>query len=328
MDKQQLLSFIQQQVDAGNLSKGDLLSLAQNGGAEVAPLKKEESSKNLIHVFYAIGAIIAIIGVGILVAQKWDERRFAGRVLVTLGISVVIYLAGLTLRKPEQRVISQIMFIIAAALAPLGSFVLLKEAHIDFDWVTQLSTACVLAVLFGVALVISKRNILLLVTIAFLTWAYYTFIMKVFGFDYYDSNILQWAGMLLGASYLFVGYGFKSLWPATSESDEKEKNSIQHVLYGFGALGILSSGISIGGLFDLIFIAFIFAAFYGSVYLKSRAMLIFGALFLMAHIIKITSKYFLDSVGWPVALIVIGFLVIGVGYMTFYLNKRFISRRI
>ena len=96
-------------------------------------------------------------------------------------------------------------------------------------------------------------------------------------------------------------------------------------IYGFGTLAILGAGIFIGGVFDLILIALIFAVFYGSVYLKSRSMLIFGAIFLMAHIIKLTSKYFVGSVGWPVALIIVGFLVIGVGYMTFYLNKRFMS---
>lgn len=217
------------------------------------------------------------------------------------------------------------MFTIAAALAPLGSYVLLKEANIDFSWSSQLITAILLFIVFGTALFISKRNILVLITVGFASWAYYALIMKVFGFDYYDSDFLKWASMLLGASYLFIGYGYRSLWQSTDLQDDKEKKAIQNVLYGFGTLAILGAGIFIGGFFDLLLIALIFGAFYGSVYLKSRSMLTLGALFLMAHIIKLTSKYFVDSIGWPVALIGVGFLVIGVGYVTFYLNKKFIS---
>ena len=337
MDKQQIISLIEAQLAVGKISKADLLNLAnqeavlsqtQSSTPTVNSSKffvKEESSKNLILTFYFIGAVIAIVGVGILIAQNWIEIGFAGRILVTLGISLVAYCAGLILKSPEQRTISQVMFLIAALLAPLGSYVLLQEASIDFGQTTQITVACILSIIFGTALFISKKNILLLITIGFLTWAYYAIVMKIFGFNYYNFNSIKWAGMLLGVSYLFIGYGLKSVWAPVDASDLNGKNIIQHLLYGFGTFAILTAGIFIGGIFDLIFIALIFAAFYGSVYLKSRAMLILGALFLMAHIIKLTSKYFVGSVGWPVALIVIGFLVIAVGYMTFYLNKRFIS---
>jgi len=136
---------------------------------------------------------------------------------------------------------------------------------------------------------------------------------------------MKWASMLQSSSFILIGYGYHSLFQSTDLQDEKEKKAVQNVLYGLGTLGILGVGIVIGGLFDLILIALLFGAFYGSVYLKSRSMLTLGSLFLMAHIIKLTSKYFVDSIGWPVALIGVGFLVIGVGYITFYINKKFIS---
>ena len=334
MDKPQIISFIEGQLAAGKISKGDLLNLAgqnvnpQNSFATISGdtvPARDESSKNLINTFYGIGAIIAVVGVGILVAQHWDEIGFMGRVLVTLGISLMTYVVALLLSKPQQKMVSQVMFTIAAALAPLGAYVLLKEANVSFDWSAQIITSLVLFVVFGTALFISKKNILTLITIGFATWAYYAVLMKVFGFNYYNSDFLKWASMLLGISYIFIAYGYQSVAQAFDAGDAKEKRAIQNVLYGFGTLAVLGGGIFIGGIFDLLFIALIFGAFYGSVYLKSRSMLILGALFLMAHIVKLTSKYFVNSVGWPIALIGIGFLVIGVGYMTFYLNKKFIS---
>src|SRR3989344_2251645 len=145
MDKQQIISLIKSELDAGKISKDDLFNLAREENAGTfqtipgtsrvvssgAP-PKADSSKNLIKTFYTIGAIIAIVGVGILLAQNWYEIGFIGRILVTLGISLATYIAGFLLRAPGQRIISQIMFVISAALAPLGSYVLLEETIIDF----------------------------------------------------------------------------------------------------------------------------------------------------------------------------------------------------
>lgn len=318
MDKQQTIALIEERLQAGAISREDLLALAN-------PVK-EESSRNLIHVFYAIGAIIALIGIVILIAQNWREIGFFGRIVVTLGISLATYVAAILLRSPEQRTISQVMFTMSAMLAPVGAVVLLSEADMDFTWVTQIFVATILFVVYAVALFISKKNILVLFSVAFASWAYYALVMKMFAVGYYyETDFLKWATMLLGFSYLLIGYGLKMAWQASDDQDAKEKSHVGNVLYAFGTLAILGAGISVGGVFDLVLIALIFGAFYGSVYLKSRAMLTLAALFLMAHIVKLTSEYFVDSIGWPVALIVVGFLVIGIGYMTYSINKKYLK---
>jgi hypothetical protein len=336
MDKQQIVSFIEGQLATGKISREDLLILVNNGVAPISnavpvfnsnPIDtphKEESSRNLINTFYGIGAIIVLGGVAILVGQNWIEIGFLGRILVTLGIFLVTYICGFLLNKPSQRVISQVMFTISCALAPLGVYVLLSEVNINFVWPFTFYTALLSCALFGYALWSSKKNILVLITIGFASWAYYSLVLKVFSFDY-NSDLLKWAVMLLGFAYILIAHGYQSVSTATDASDEKEKKAIRNALFGLGTLGVLGAGIFIGGIFDLIFIALIFGAFYGSVYLKSRSMLTLGALFLMSHIVKLTSKYFVDSIGWPVALIMVGFLIIGVGYMTYNLNKKYIS---
>lgn len=316
MDKSQLIALIEEQLVAGTITKADLL--------KIAPVK-EEGSKNLTRIFYIIGAIIAIVGVIILIAQNWVDIGFGGRILVSLGLSFVTYVIGLLMRNPEHRVLSQVMFMISAVLAPLGAAVFIDQANLDFTWGYQAMTALIMLIVYSLALVVSKKNVLILVVIASASWAYYAFILNVFGDNFYDTDILQWATMILGGAYLLLATGFRSIFPVTDTQDEREKNGVRNTLHALGTLAVLGGGIAVGGIFDLIFIAFIFAAFYGSVYLKSRAMLTLGAAFLMAHIIKLTSKYFVDSIGWPVMLIVCGFLVIGIGYMTFYLNKKFIS---
>jgi hypothetical protein len=334
MDTQQTITFIQNQMTLGKISKEDLVNLigsttpisTTSSSTSVAPIK-EVNSKNLIHIFYGIGALIALIGVCTLVAQNWEYLGFSGRIIVTLGISLVTYAGGLGMMGAEHRVLSQVMFTLSAALAPIGAWVFIDKANLGFGWTQQLITAIVLTIVFGTAWYISKRNILVLVTVGFASWFYYAFIFKLFESSYYDSGILKFASILLGASYICIAYSFTSSESNLDDYDRKEKIAVKNLLYGLGALGVLGAGISIGGIFDLLFIAVIFGAFYGSVYLKSRAMLIFSALFLIGHMIKLTSKYFVDSIGWPIALIISGFAVIGVGYMTYYLNKKYISSR-
>jgi uncharacterized membrane protein YkgB len=328
MDKQQTIAFIQGQLAMGQITKEDLSVIIGNSNSTPVTIPshpKEQTSSNLIHVLYSIGAIIAIVGVGILVFQNWDTIGLIGRLLVTLGISFATYSIGLLMRRPDQKTLSQIMFTISATLAPLGSYVLLHEAAITFTSLTQFVTAIILTAIFGTALIISRKNILTLITAGMATWAYYAILIKIFGFSYNNFDLLKLATILIGVSYIFIAYSLKASSTNGDTQDRDEKKRSANILYGFGTLAILGAGISISGIFDLFFIALIFGAFYGSVFLKSRAMLLFAALFLVSHIFKLTSKYFVHSIGWPVALIGIGFLVIGIGYMTFYLNRKFIS---
>ena len=52
-------------------------------------------------------------------------------------------------------------------------------------------------------------------------------------------------------------------------------------------------------------------------------MLVISSIFLVIYIIKITAEYFAGSIGWPVALIGIGFLTIIIAVITFHADKRF-----
>jgi len=322
MDKQQVLDLVSRQLDAGIVSKEEILWLVGERmvpaartpvGTSLAP--QEVSGRNLTHTFYTIGTIIAIVGVGILVVQNWNDIGFAGRILVTLGLALVTYVAALTARRPEQSRLADVLFVISACLAPIGIFVLLDEGGVTFSSGAQALSGLILAVIFGTAYFTSRRNVTIMLTAIFASWAYYAGIVKVFDITPYDAaDTFKWATMLLGIAYVLIGYGYRL-----------QRDAVPNFFYGFGTLEILGAGISFGGTFDIFYIALIFAAFYGSVYLKSRMMLGLGAIFLIAHIIKLTSKYFVDSIGWPVALIAIGFVIIGIGYFTVYLNKKFVS---
>ncbi len=328
MDKQQVISLIESKMHEGIISREDLLKVAGGSSVSSVPLltsNKEHSGVGIINILYGIGAIIALVGVVILVGQHWEEIGFAGRVLVTLGLSFVTYIAAFFLT--NQRQISQVMFTLSGALAPVGVSVMLNESSIVITPLIMFYIGFALALVYFTAWWATRRNVLVLFVTGFLTWAYYALIIHFLGNSYslYDSDIFKIATMILGITYLFVAYGFEHMMVGDKDGSPRERKSITGILYGFGSLAILSAGISFGGWFNFAFIAVLFGMFYGSVFLKSRAMLVFSSLFLMGHIGKITSEYFADSIGWPLALIITGFLIIGVGYMTFGLNKKYLS---
>ena len=62
-----------------------------------------------------------------------------------------------------------------------------------------------------------------------------------------------------------------------------------------------------------------------SIYVKNKAFLVFGSMFLMGYILKITSEYFAQSLGWPLALVIAGLALIATGYFSFYLNKKYLA---
>jgi hypothetical protein len=96
-------------------------------------------------------------------------------------------------------------------------------------------------------------------------------------------------------------------------------------LGGALALGGWSPRVSV--VWEAVFPLLAFGAIVLAIYLKSKSMLTFGTLFIMAYIMKITAEYFSDSLGWPLALVIAGFGLLASGYMTFYLHRAYLTPR-
>jgi uncharacterized membrane protein len=325
MNKEQLLEELKQkmqtgeisEMDVNNISRENIINLPNESPSHHTSLSDstENKTSHLVKVFYGIGALIVAIGIVILIAQNWNEIGFAGKVIVTLGIGVVCYITGFLARGESQTYLSQIMFTLSAFLMLFGVIVSLNDFEIMVTTWMQFWIAVSFVALFGFALYDTKRSILILIITAFASWAYYSLFFQIFG-NRIDANWTKYATIILGVSYLLIAYDYKKT---------ELNNVIKNVLYGIGILMILMSVSALGGIFDIFQIVLIFSALYLSVFIKSRVILAISALFLIVHIIKLTSEYFVDSIGWPLALIIMGFATIGIGYATVYLNNKFIT---
>jgi hypothetical protein len=137
---------------------------------------------------------------------------------------------------------------------------------------------------------------------------------------YYSNEFWKYRTLAIGISYILLGYSFS----------QSERKVLSGVLYSFGVIGFLGSAIALQGykptqnyFWELIFPVLNMVIILISVKLRSKSFLVFGSLFLIGYIIKITSEYFSDSLGWPVALVIAGFGIMGVGYLIVWIRKKY-----
>lgn len=320
MDKTQLLALVEQKIHEGLISKEDVKELLNSS---VEDKNIVTHTKNITNIFYIIGAIIAVIGVIILIGQNWSEIGFVGRVLSTLGTAIIAYVIGFVLDRHVHRILSQVCFTISGILAPIGTFVFCNEFQVAFTSLPQAYTAVGLLTVFSVAFWYTKRNVLMLWNMLWITWAYYSILVYLFT---PSVDVTKVATMVLGIAYLCATYYFQKNMPVTENYERKEKYAVQNILYTIGILLTVLPSLFLGGVFDFITLLLIFGAFYLSIFIKSRFTLIVSGVLLISYVLKITSKYFVNSIGWPLSLIGIGFLVIAIGYGMVYVSRTYIPK--
>lgn len=149
------------------------------------------------------------------------------------------------------------------------------------------------------------------------------------GTDYAD-NILTFSirFFIVGFVYMLLGYIFAS----RDQRLLRKHISLSALLYFLGSVAVLVSGFYFndqGGrdgnfVWEVLYPVFIMGFIALSVYVQSKITLAVSFIALMGYIALITS-YFQDdtSFSWPVALIVLGFLFIGIGYIPLYLKRKF-----
>jgi hypothetical protein len=336
MNKEQLLEELKQKMQTGEISETEINSIAKNnvislssespshekshtevsGSQSGHDESSEDKNSNLVKIFYGIGAIIVAVGVVILIAQNWSEIGIIGKTVVTLGIGLACYIYAFFAKEDKFSYLSQILFGLSAFLMMFGVIVVLNHLEIMVSTWLQFWIALAFFGIFAFARYDTKRDILVLIMAGFATWAYYALFFQIFDARI-DADWVKVATIVLGVSYLLFAYDFQK---------DRRNGLVKNILYGLGVLMILVAAGQVGGIFDLVQILLIFAAIYLSVFIKSRTVLVISTLFLIIHIVKLTSEYFVDSIGWPLALIVMGFATIGIGYMSVFLNKKFIEK--
>jgi hypothetical protein len=324
MNKSEVLDAIRALAAAGELSEDEALAAVRSGAGvsgAVAPDRRLRYSR----VLYFIGGGVVFIGIVAFIAQVWEDLGSLMRVVVTLGSGLAAYVSGV-LFSWHGRVgaAGPAFFLIAALVLPLGMAVALEEAGLDPErFGIQTLIALVLMAAFLGAHLLFRALSTLVWAIVSGTWAYFAFTWLLIGpnpqFD--EAKIIEYQVLAGGLAFMVLAWAFSGT----------EREGLTGPLYAVGSAAFLGAALALGGFkpshsvfWELAFPGLVFAILYLSVHVKSLALLTFGSLFLGAYLTKITAEYFSESLGWPLALILMGFMLMGVGYLMFRLKRSYL----
>jgi len=329
MNKQELLRELAQMIATGAVSREEVVNIVGSGnglgsGAVTeAAQQKKHRHLSLTKILYGLGAVIVIIGIGFLIAQIWQDIGSVGRVTVTLGLGLILSISGsLLLNTKPDHSIGKIFHAIGGVVMPGGAVVLLTEMfEYDVSLWSFASAFGVLFIFYIVLMFIHKKEVLTFFALANGTAAIYLVVAAILdaNFTSYAGDIFAYLTMVVGIIYLLLAYGFRSGW----------NKRLVPSLYFLGSAGFFVAAFTRvfdSGIWEILFFLLALGGVVLAVYLRSKAILVISTLALVGHIIYITGEYFADSLGWPISLVILGFVIIGLGYGSVTLNKRFISR--
>lgn len=261
-------------------------------------------------MFVYVGAILAIAGTTGLISLYWDDLGSPARVLVTLGPGIIALVLSLSALKAEQyQKAATPLLLLAALLQPAGMAVFLHEY---FDGGDPLTAGILIsgvmttqmALLFG----LFRRTSMLFFTL------FFAFSLAQITMQKLDIDAAI-AAVTLGLSGLLIAYGIgQTVW----RSFVPFAYFIFTVQFAIGLYDLLE------GEFPLDISLIVAAGFlvYTSILAQSRAYLTASVLVMLGYLAYYTSEYFADMVSWPVALMVMGLLMIGVSHQAVKIGQR------
>jgi hypothetical protein len=265
----------------------------------------------LVRVLALLGGIFVFAGVGVFIGLQWEYMNSAARVIVTLGSGLAAFvLAVLSSRDSRVEKAATPLFLIAAALEPTGMMVAFQEFGSGGDWrYAGLATAGTTALQFGAAFGVLRRSALLFVAVFFATAFWWT------ALDLLDVD-QKTIAVIVGASLVVSALG----------ADRAGRREITPAWYLFGGAAFLAGlfGLVEGTPIEILFLAVSAAFVYVSAVVHSRALLLAATVAILAYTGWFTTQHFADSVGWPLALVAFGFVMIGLSGLAFRIDRDYI----
>jgi hypothetical protein len=301
VDRTKALAHIVDLAKQHGLSSAEIGEALGVDGASAVALRRRGV---LVQVLSFIGGTFVFAGVGVFVALQWESMNAAARVIVTFGSGLSAFvLAVLASRDVRLDKAATPLFLVAGALEPTGMLVLFDEFGTGGDWRwASLVTSGTMALQFAATLAPLGRSTLLFLCVFFAALFWWT--------------VLDLMGAESGIVALAVGGGLLATAIAVDRT----------AWYLFGAAGVLY------GLFDAVEgtpleVGFLIAAaglVYLSVALRSRMVLGVSTLAIIAYTAWFTERHFADSLGWPIALIIFGLLLIGLSAVAFRIDRDYV----
>jgi hypothetical protein len=288
----------------------DEISTALKGGKE---FKADAAGSILSRLFGYIGGIFVFAGLVIYVGMKWDDLNSMGRILLTLGAGFSTFILALVCTTDQRfEKAATPLFLIAALLQPTGIMVMLSEySHGGDPAHGLLFMNLVMAVQQGCTFWAKDRSVLALSTIVFALG----FFTVAFDLMHLDHHLI---GTTVGASLTCVAWSL----------DHSRHKSIAPLCYFFGSMIFLSAAFSWlrHTPIEILFMGLACGTIFLSTVARSRTLLLVGTLALIGYIGDYIAEHFAHNLNAPLAVMLTGFLLIGLGVIAVKINNRYIKQ--
>ncbi|QQG37230.1 MAG: DUF2157 domain-containing protein [Micavibrio aeruginosavorus] len=301
--KEQALDLISRLSEEFNLGLDDI------GARLTKDAAHQKGEKWLPRVLGYLGAAFIFCGLALFISMKWDDLNSPARVIITYGPGLMAFVLGIITLKDERFIrASTPLFLKSALLLPTGMFVYLQEyAEGDDSQLAALIVFGLLAMQFIATFKVFPRTSLLF-----------------FGFLFWNASV----GILMDRANvpgdaLGIGLGLSIMATAWS-MDTTVHRPIAPFFYFLGSVGLLWSVFDAveGTPADVGFLAAAVGMMFLSVRMHSRTLLIVSTFSLLGYLGYFTGEYFADTIGWPVALMLMGFMLIAISYWAVKLGRQ------
>ena len=311
-DKTEALGEIVRIAAEHDISVAEATAALEAAAATDAAQLPDQRSTVLMRVLAYLGGIFVFAGLGVFIAMNWDSMNFAARVVITLGSGIAAFIMALIAANDERyEKAATPLFLIAALLQPVGLLVIFEEFYHGNNWDTiGLVVSGVMATQQVMTLLKTQRTTLLFTGLIFIG----AFMLIVFDKLNVDYEI---TALIMGASILSLSAGLQGT----------KHEVITPFWYFVGSIWLLYGIFDLveGSAIEVLFIAAASALVYMSTVVRSRTLLFVSTVGMLAYIGYFSAKHFVNSIGWPIALVLFGLLLIGMSAVAFKINKKYIS---
>lgn len=306
IDRNDALAAIAEIADRHGLTVREISGFIERGRA--APHRKNEI---LTKLFGYLGGVLVFAGLLVYTGMHWAEMGSLERIAISFGPGVIAYVVAIAcLRDPRYLRAATPLFLIAGLLEPGGMMVAIAEYSQGGDARHALLLVLgIMAASFGLTFWKERRAVLLFLLLIYAS-GWFSVCFDLLGLDE-DYNAVVVGGFLMAVTYAI---------------SKTRHAAIAGFWYFIGSALVLCGGFEIleHSAVDVAFLGLACFFMYLSLQVRSRALLFNGTLGVLGFLGYYTAEYFEQVGGWPLALLVIGFVLLGMSKLGLELDRRFI----
>ncbi len=273
---------------------------------------KQNNSSIMTRLLGYMGGIFILAGLGTFISMFWGDMGSAARVTITLGSGFMAYIMALvTLSDGKYSKASTPLFSIAAFLQPTGIFVTLTEYSNGGDPLHGvLFMAGTMLVQQSLTFIATKHTVLAFTSIGFAC------IFMGTGFELLGlSDTLT--TLIISVSLLLI----------CSALNKMRHKPITGFWYFFGSIGLLWAIFDIveGSMLEILYLGLCAGLIFYSTHIRSRVVLFTSTFSMLLYIGYFTAQHFANSIGWPISLVLLGAVFIGLSNMALKISQKYIK---